>query len=62
MGNAWRLHPKWNSSKSGKILGDELGDWAIWSVVEQSSKQTGIDTSQVALQLDHYRAVSLQDA
>jgi integrase len=28
-------------SKSGKILGDELGDWAIWSVVEQSSKQIG---------------------
>ena len=23
-------------SKSGKILRDELGDWAIWSVVEQS--------------------------
>jgi integrase len=23
-------------SKSCKILGDELGDWAIWSVVEQS--------------------------
>jgi integrase len=22
-------------SKSGKIAGDELGDWAIWSVVEQ---------------------------
>jgi integrase len=22
-------------SKSGKIVGDELGDWAIWSVVEQ---------------------------
>ncbi|HTF66430.1 MAG TPA: site-specific integrase [Edaphobacter sp.] len=30
-------------SKSGKILGDELGDWAIWSVVEQSSKQIGIE-------------------
>jgi integrase len=29
-------------SKSGKILRDELGDWAIWSVVEQSSKQIGI--------------------
>ena len=23
-------------SKSGKIVGDELGDWAIWSIVEQS--------------------------
>jgi integrase len=30
-------------SKSGKILGNELGDWAIWSVVEQSSKQIGIE-------------------
>src|SRR5258705_9875587 len=26
-------------SKTGKMVGDELGDWAIWSVVEQSSKQ-----------------------
>jgi integrase len=30
-------------SKSGKIVADELGDWAIWSVVEQSSKQIGIE-------------------
>jgi integrase len=30
-------------SKSGKILRDELGGWAIWSVVEQSSKQIGIE-------------------
>ena len=30
-------------SKSGKIVGDELGDWAIQSVVEQSSKQIGIE-------------------
>jgi integrase len=30
-------------SKSDKIVGDELGDWAIWSVVEQSSKQIGIE-------------------
>jgi integrase len=30
-------------SKSGKILGDVLGDWAVWSVVEQSSKQIGIE-------------------
>jgi integrase len=30
-------------SKSGKLVGDELGDWAIWSVVEQSSKQIGIE-------------------
>jgi integrase len=30
-------------SKAGKIVGDELGDWAIWPVVEQSSKQIGIE-------------------
>jgi hypothetical protein len=30
-------------SKSGKILREELGDWAIWSVVEQSSRQIGIE-------------------
>jgi integrase len=30
-------------SKSGKMVGDELGDWAIWSVVQQSSKQIGIE-------------------
>jgi hypothetical protein len=30
-------------SKSGKILRDELRDWAIWSVVERSSKQIGIE-------------------
>jgi integrase len=30
-------------SKSGKIVGGELGDWSIWSVVEQSSKQIGIE-------------------
>ena len=30
-------------SKSGKMVGDELGDRAIWSVVEQSSKQIGVE-------------------
>ena len=30
-------------SKPGKMVGDELGDWAVWSVVEQSSKQIGIE-------------------
>jgi integrase len=30
-------------SKSGKMVGDELGDWAVWSVVEQSSKEIGIE-------------------
>jgi integrase len=30
-------------SKSGKINRDMLSDWAVWSVVEQSSKQIGIE-------------------
>jgi integrase len=30
-------------SKSGKVNGDKLSDWAIWSIVEQSSKQIGIE-------------------
>lgn len=30
-------------SKSGKVIGDELGDWAIWSVVEQAAKEIGIE-------------------
>src|ERR1700722_12871129 len=30
-------------SKSGKVIGDELGDWAIWSVVEQCAKEIGIE-------------------
>jgi integrase len=30
-------------SKSGKLIGDELGAWAIWSVVEQSAKEIGIE-------------------
>jgi integrase len=30
-------------SKSGKVIGDELGDWAVWSVVEQSAKEIGIE-------------------
>ena len=29
-------------SKSGKANRDSLSDWAVWSVVEQSSKQIGI--------------------
>jgi integrase len=29
--------------KSGKINRDTLSDWAVWSVVEQSSKQIGIE-------------------
>jgi integrase len=30
-------------SKSGKVNRDTLSDWAVWSVVEQSSKQIGIE-------------------
>jgi len=30
-------------SKSGKVNRETLSDWAVWSVVEQSSKQIGIE-------------------
>jgi integrase len=30
-------------SKSGKLNGAALSDWAVWSVVEQSAKQIGIE-------------------
>ena len=30
-------------SKSGKLQGDGLSDWAVWSVVEQAAKQIGIE-------------------
>ena len=30
-------------SKSGKVNRDTLSDWAVWSEVEQSSKQIGIE-------------------
>jgi len=30
-------------SKSGRVVGDELGDWAIWSVVESSARAIGIE-------------------
>ena len=33
----------WWVSKSGKLNRDTLSDWAVWSVVEQSSKQIGIE-------------------
>ncbi len=48
--NAWMIAAKIEDgrllrpvSKSGKILRDQLGDWAIWSVVEQLSKQVGVE-------------------
>jgi integrase len=37
----WRLLR--SVSKSGKVNRDTLSDWAVWSVVEQSSKQIGIE-------------------
>jgi integrase len=30
-------------SKGGKLIGDQLGDWAIWSVVEQCANEIGIE-------------------
>jgi integrase len=30
-------------NKSGRVVGDELGDWAVWSVVEQAAKEIGIE-------------------
>jgi integrase len=48
--NAWMVAAKIEDgrllrplSKSGKLIGDELGDWAIWSVVEQSANEIGIE-------------------
>jgi integrase len=48
--NAWQTASKIEDgrllrplSKSGRILGEELGDWAIWSVVEASAKEIGIE-------------------
>jgi len=29
-------------SKGGKV-GESLGDWAVWSVVEQSAREIGVD-------------------
>ena len=29
--------------KSGKVNGDTLSDWAVWSAVDQSSQQIGIE-------------------
>jgi integrase len=30
-------------SKAGKVVGESLSDWAIWSVVEQSAREIGIE-------------------
>jgi hypothetical protein len=32
-------------SKSGRVVGDELSDWAVWSVVETSAKSIGSSVS-----------------
>jgi integrase len=29
--------------KSGKVAGESLSDWAVWSVVEQSAREIGIE-------------------
>ena len=29
--------------KNGKVRGETLSDWAIWSVVEQAAKEIGIE-------------------
>ena len=30
-------------SKSGKVQGESLSDWAVWSVVEQAAKEIGVE-------------------
>jgi integrase len=41
--NLYHLNRGQPLSKSGRILDEELGDWAIWSVVEASAKEIGIE-------------------
>jgi hypothetical protein len=43
-------------SKSGKVIGDELGDWAIWSVVEQSANEIGIEHFGAHICAGHVRS------
>ena len=61
--NAWMIAAKIEDgrllrplSKSGKLIGDELGDWAIWSVVEQSAKEIGIEHSAHTICAGHARS------
>jgi integrase len=35
--------PLQSLSKSGGLKRDRLSDWAVWSIVEQSAKQIGIE-------------------
>jgi len=48
--NAWMTEAKIEQgrllrrvSKSGNVMGEELSDWAVWSVVEQAAKEIGIE-------------------
>ncbi len=48
--NAWQTAAKIEDgrllrrvTKGGKVVGDGLSDWAVWSVVEQAAKQIGIE-------------------
>jgi hypothetical protein len=52
--NAWMIAAKIEDgrllrplSKSGKLIGDALGDWAVWSVVEQSWIGSEFDSDSV---------------
>jgi integrase len=54
--DAWQVAAKIESgrhlrplSKGGRILGEELGDWAIWSVVEASAKEIGMSTLELMI-------------
>jgi integrase len=38
--NSWQTAAK---IEDGRLLGEELGDWAIWNVVETSAKGIGIE-------------------
>jgi hypothetical protein len=41
-------------SKSGKVNRHSLSDWAVWSVVEQSSKQIGIEHFESSQRRDRF--------
>jgi integrase len=33
----------WRSISKGRKVGESLSGWAVWSVVEQSAKETGVE-------------------
>jgi integrase len=39
----WERPSATPGSQGGKVKGETLTDWSIWSVVEQSAKQIGIE-------------------